>query len=133
MKLLCVVCTVLICVACSGSSRPVPPALTEGGQIAHTYTGNGPKVVVLGDSLTVLSWDQTYNDLTGEYAVSPPRGMEKATAVVGSRIVWGLLPPLQQRTTPPRVLMSRSWLGTNDVWRTRPMTSGERCSRWPRR
>ncbi len=48
-------------VGCSGQTHPAPPPVAAGGQVAHTYTGEGPKVVVLGDSLTVLSWDQTYD------------------------------------------------------------------------
>ena len=57
-------------VACSGQSRPKPPALAFGaGQTTDSYTGDGPKVVVLGDSLTVKSWTETYNDLTNDHAV----------------------------------------------------------------
>ncbi|HEY3722228.1 MAG TPA: SGNH/GDSL hydrolase family protein [Acidimicrobiia bacterium] len=116
---LCVVGAVVgLVVACSGQSRPTPPALAVGGQTAHSYTGNGPKVVVLGDSLTVRSWTETYDDLTNDHAVMAAAwdGEGYGGGPLSARLGGLLLPDAAKTyaTTHPDVAVLA--LGTNDVW-----------------
>jgi lysophospholipase L1-like esterase len=47
----------------------VTPPHGRYGEISHTYTGTGPTVAILGDSLTVLGWDALYGDLDTDHAV----------------------------------------------------------------
>lgn len=62
---------VLVAVCSDPPAAPaakVPPVGNAGG-IATTYTGSGPKVVILGDSLTVLEWNDLYEGLDSRYSV----------------------------------------------------------------
>jgi lysophospholipase L1-like esterase len=121
LRRLCVLGALLgLLAGCSGQTHPAPPPLGVGGQIAQRYTGNGPKIVVLGDSLTVLSWDQTYNDLTGDHAVMAAAwdGEGYGGGPFSDRVGGGhaLLPAVAQtyaKTHPDVAVLA---LGTNDVW-----------------
>ena len=121
IRRLCVVGALFgLLAGCSGQKHPAPPPLAAGGQIAHTYTGGGMKVVVLGDSLTVLSWDQTYNDLTGDHTVMAAawegegyEGGPFSNRVGGRGALFPKVAQTYAKTHPDVAVLA---LGTNDVW-----------------
>ena len=63
---------VVLAAACGGP-RATPalkaPPVPNYGAIATAYVGHGPKVVILGDSLTVLEWNDLYDALDDRYSV----------------------------------------------------------------
>lgn len=63
-----VLAVIVAACGCQPNSVAVPSKGTSG-VIMHTYTGTGPRVVVLGDSLTVGTWDRLYRDLGQDHAV----------------------------------------------------------------
>ena len=78
MRLTAITATVfcLFASACGESSSPralppapKPPAIGKIGQAAKSYTGSGPKVAILGDSLTALEWNDLYDSLDRDHAV----------------------------------------------------------------
>jgi lysophospholipase L1-like esterase len=121
IRRLCVLYAVFgLLMGCSGGSPPAPPSLAFGGQIARTYTGDGPKVVVLGDSLTVLSWQQTYNDLTSDHAVMAAAwngegydGGPFSDRVGRGGVLMARVAQTYAKTHPDVAVLA---LGTNDVW-----------------
>jgi lysophospholipase L1-like esterase len=89
----------------------------EVGDIDTEYRGDGPTVAVLGDSLTVQSWDELVDALDG-YAVriAAIRG-EGLSGGPFSREMGQAMMPAQVREMaldPPDVVVVG--LGTNDVW-----------------
>jgi lysophospholipase L1-like esterase len=112
--------------ACSRQLAPLPePRVGKFGASELTYTGHGPKVAILGDSLTVMGWDQLYDALDHHYAVA-------ITAWLGEGYNPGKFsdalrgPPLipaaaaKYAATKPSVVVLA--LGTNDAWNRRSTT-----------
>ena len=108
--------------ACGSESRPPSPPpidLVAGGTVTSSYTGDGPKVAIIGDSLTARSWKATYDALTNDYSVM-------VAALVGEGYDGGPIseevgsPPILPDTadtyakTHPAVAVLA--LGTNDAW-----------------
>jgi lysophospholipase L1-like esterase len=60
----------VLCVAsCGGSSTVSPPSPGNLGLIAPSYSGAGTTVVILGDSLVKLEWNDLYRGLDHQFAV----------------------------------------------------------------
>lgn len=126
------VCLALTLVAACGSpSHLVPPKRSSAlGSIATAFTGRGPKVVILGDSLTLASWDDLYDALDGHYEVEIGawfgEGYAGGPASDGLRAKFGAKTPLLMRVARryarahPAVAVLA--LGTNDAWRDQPVS-----------
>jgi lysophospholipase L1-like esterase len=112
--------------ACSHQIAPSPvPPVGKSGASELTYTAHGLKVVILGDSLTVVEWNQLYDALDPHYAVA-------ITAWFGEGYNPGKLsdalggPPLipaaaaKYAATKPSVVVLA--LGTNDALNRRSTT-----------
>jgi lysophospholipase L1-like esterase len=115
----------LIVAACSNPSKPPPaaPRLTSpAGETAPGYTGDGAKVVIIGDSLTVLGWKRLYDDLTAHYAVRI--GALGGEGYAGNAFRSGLrsrpfvLVDAEQfaKSHPAIAVLA---VGTNDAWNAR--------------
>ena len=125
IRRLCALIALLGLVAgCSGSAQAAPPAppvdLAAGGTVTHTYTGRGPKVVLLGDSITVRSWKATYDALTEDHAVMVAAwsGEGYDGGPFSDRVGGRLLPAAAReyaKTNPDVAVLA---LGTNDAWNT---------------
>jgi lysophospholipase L1-like esterase len=117
--------------SCGGSSStphvqaPVPKTPTVGklGLIAKSYTGSGPKVAIIGDSLTVLEWNDLYSSLDRHYAVEIGAFFGEGYNPGKFSQALHLSPPLLVQTahtyaaSHPSVAVLA--LGTNDAWNRR--------------
>lgn len=63
------VAAVVLACACEPRLRTDPPPHTSLGGVATGYTGTGPSVAIIGDSLTVQTWDALYRNLAADHAV----------------------------------------------------------------
>lgn len=105
--------------ACSCQPRQVAvPAHAKTGGVMHSYTGTGPRVVVLGDSLTVGIWDALYRNLGRDRSV-------KVAAIFGEGFDGGafstalgdlLLPKAAREYAVDDPSVAVVALGTNTVW-----------------
>lgn len=100
------------------TAPPPPRPDSPGGDIEHAWYGSGPRVAVLGDSLTVQARRHLRWFVAGEFAL-------KVGALFGEGMSGGLLSdnigsPIMQAVVdeyaadPPDVVVLA--LGTNDVW-----------------
>ena len=137
--MLCAGLVFLVFLAACGSSasrttsHPKPPPHGPQGELAAKYTGSGPKVAIIGDSLTMLGWDRLYDDLTANFQVriaawygegydggpfsvvlkSPQPILEGAAASIAE-------------SKPSIVVLA---LGTNDVWSQRNTSQAQSTMR----
>jgi lysophospholipase L1-like esterase len=121
---------------------PTAPTVSSIGAHASAYTGRGPKVAIIGDSLTVQTWNQLYDALVPSYAVRigayagegyNPGPLKKAINELEKRPGTGSTAPQLPETAPDQGVMvavaeefakSRPdivvlELGTNDAWNRR--------------
>lgn len=103
----------------TSTTEPYRPRRPRDGEIEQSWQGTGPKVAILGDSLTVQSKAQLQTEL-GAYAVKI--GAINGEGLSGGAFSRGLSSPIMATAArsyaadAPAVLVVA--LGTNDVWRT---------------
>lgn len=111
--------------ACSHTDAPLPPAPTVApgaGAVEANFIGRGPKLAILGDSLTVLEWKRLYAGLEPHYSVAISAwfgegyNAGKASAVFGHRAMMPYAAARYARAKPRIVVIA---LGTNDAWNRR--------------
>jgi lysophospholipase L1-like esterase len=101
----------------SSASVPIPERPAAGG-MTFNYTGHGPRVLVLGDSLTLAGWSLLYELLTPRYGVliAAWKGEGYNRGKMSDRFDVSLLPRAAAflATTNPQVAVIAA--GTNDAW-----------------
>jgi lysophospholipase L1-like esterase len=86
---------------------------------AEHYTGSGPRVVIVGDSLTVLAWRDLYDRLDRRYAVRigawVGEGFNpgKLSTGLGMKPILPHVASLYAATKPDIAVLA---IGTNDAW-----------------
>ncbi|MEO6629675.1 MAG: GDSL-type esterase/lipase family protein, partial [Aquihabitans sp.] len=101
------------------TTEPYRPRVARDGEIEQSWHGTGPKVAVLGDSLTVQSKAQLQDELRAYSVKIGAINGEGLSGGAFSRGLWEPIMPTAARAyaaDPPAVLVVA--LGTNDVWRT---------------
>jgi lysophospholipase L1-like esterase len=104
------------CAACTPAVN-VPPKSTYGA-ITHTWTGTGPKVAILGDSITVAAWGPLYRNLATDHAVKIAawwgEGFDGGAFSDRTGTTMMVDAATEYASDPPAVVVSA--LGTNTVW-----------------
>jgi lysophospholipase L1-like esterase len=97
---------------------PVAPTRSTYGGVAHDYTGTGPKVAIVGDSLTVLAWNDLYTDLDQDHAVRVAawfgEGFDGGAFSTKTGVYFAGAVDAEYAPTDPDVAVLA--LGTNTVW-----------------
>jgi lysophospholipase L1-like esterase len=121
-----VTCVLASCSAARTTSSPPPsiPPVSRIGASATGYTGSGPKVVILGDSLTVMGWHDLYRRLDRDHAVAIVAWWGEGYNP-GRFSIALQAPPLvadvgTKTFAPTRPDVAVLALGTNDAWERRP-------------
>jgi lysophospholipase L1-like esterase len=119
MSVLLATAVVAGCGSARAESAPEVPRVGKVGASASSYVGAGRKVVVLGDSLTVLGWKRLYRALARDHrlAITAWVGEGYNPGVLSRLAESEALVPLAARTTyaPTRPDVVVIALGTNDA------------------
>jgi lysophospholipase L1-like esterase len=125
LKLIVVPLLGVLAAACSGpDATPAPkaPPVSTSGAFATTYTGHGPKVVILGDSLIVLEWKELYDGLDSRYSVEIGAWFGEGynpgdfSVALGGPAIIPEVAKTDALSHPAIVVLA---LGTNDAWSRR--------------
>jgi hypothetical protein len=97
---------------------PTWPTHGTSGGVAHTYFGTGPTVDIIGDSLTVMDWDDLYTDLSPDHSVKVAgwfgEGWSGGPFTDRTGVFFAQSVVDEYAADDPDVVVLA--LGTNDVW-----------------